>query len=132
MVKKKECFCWQWKYLLSLIHFTQINYSHWNKHRWQSVFWIWGRGAHLWVLKVPTFKGLWRVVLPKKILKSWSLEILLSLFYFLLCAWNLCPWNNRPFYNLWMTLLWLETSLLLFFKFLLIIIMISIITVLLT
>ena len=117
--------------LLSLIHFTQISYSHWNKHRWQSVFWIWGRGAHLWVLKVPTFKGLWRVVLPKKFLKSWSLEILLSLFYFLLFAGNLCPWNNRPFYNLWMTLFWLETSLLLFFKFLLII-MICIITALLT
>lgn len=107
--------------LLSLIHFTQIIILTEINTDGKVYFEFGGEGLTCECWRCQHLRGSGGVILPKTILKSWSLEILLSLFYFLLFAWNLCPWNNRPFYNLWMTLLWLETSLLLFFKFLLII-----------
>lgn len=44
-----------------------------------SIFELGGWGAHKWVLEAPTCRGVWEI-LPKKMLTSWSLEMLVSLF----------------------------------------------------
>lgn len=107
--------------LLSLIHFTQIIILTEINTDGKVYFEFEGGGltCKCWRCQHLRGSGGWSSQKQFWNLEAWKFYF--HYFYFLLFAWNLCPWNNRPFYNLWMTLLWLETSLLLFFKFLLII-----------